>query len=256
MKTALTIAGSDPSGGAGIQADLRAFADNEVRGLSAITAVTAQDGVRVASVNPVSSRIVAEQVEVLLSKFRVDAVKIGMLGTSANARAVAGVLKKHGLGAVVLDPVLASTGGVALIGRGGAGGAVEAIRKMLPQVLLITPNTVEAGIIAGMAVTGVRAMEEAARRIYEMGAPNVLVKGGHLRGAPVDVLYDGRGFTRFSGRRMRGPAECLHGTGCVLSAAIAAYLARGKGLGAAVGGARAYLEKVIADRLRSYGQPR
>ncbi|MBI2412929.1 MAG: bifunctional hydroxymethylpyrimidine kinase/phosphomethylpyrimidine kinase [Deltaproteobacteria bacterium] len=244
MRTALTIAGADPTGGAGIQADLKVFDAFGVEGLSAITALTAQDGGRVHAILPVSPEFLLKEITVLLKKFRVDAVKIGMLGTGENAVALAGLFKKTGLKNIVLDTVLASTGGRPLIEDGG----VEAIRGLIKYAAVVTPNLGEASVITGTDVRDLQSMEEAARSIYSMGARSVLIKGGHLEGNPVDILFDGKRSDYFKGRRLNGPKERFHGTGCILSAGIAAGLAKGNGLKKSVEDARERLIAILKKR--------
>ncbi|MFQ5465078.1 MAG: bifunctional hydroxymethylpyrimidine kinase/phosphomethylpyrimidine kinase [Thermodesulfobacteriota bacterium] len=244
MKTALTIAGSDPSGGAGVQADVLTFRALGVRGLSAVTAITVQNRLEVREMQVVPPRLLAAQVEALLDEFTVDAVKIGMLGSAANARAVAGLIDGGGLPKVVLDPVMVSSSGFELLGRGGVG----AIRGLVARTALITPNIPEAAALAGIEITGVEGMEEAARAILAMGAGAVLVTGGHIEGPPVDVLYDGGEFTRLRSRRVGGGRERLHGTGCLLSAGAAAGLARGLAVAGAVSEAKRYVEETLRKR--------
>jgi len=244
VKAALTIAGSDPTGGAGIQADIAAFRSFGLLALSAITAITAQDGERVFMVEPVCARTLTRQVTALAGSFDIRSVKIGMLGSAENAAAIAQLIKKTGLGNVVLDTVLRSSGGRALMDRNG----VEAIRALMPLCRLTTPNMDEAGRIAGMKVVDENSMEMAATFIHSMGAPNVLITGGHLEGAPTDLLYDGRVFSRFAGTRVPGGARRLHGTGCMLSAATAAGLAKGRSVKMAIADAKAYVEESLKAR--------
>ncbi|MBI5454039.1 MAG: bifunctional hydroxymethylpyrimidine kinase/phosphomethylpyrimidine kinase [Deltaproteobacteria bacterium] len=244
MRTALTIAGADPSGGAGIQADLMVFESFGVKGLSAITALTAQDGKRVHAVEPVSSEFLLKEITVLLKKFSVDAVKIGMLGTGQNGLALARLFKRTGLNNIVLDTVFASTGGRPLIDEGG----VDAVKGLIKYAYIVTPNLGEASMITGIDVRDLRSMEEAALAIHSMGARAVLIKGGHLEGNPVDVLFDGKRFDYFKGRRLKGTKERFHGTGCMLSAGIAAGLAKGNGLKKAVEDARERLIAILKKR--------
>lgn len=245
MKTTLTIAGSDPSGGAGAQADLAAFAAFGVRGLSTITALTVQDYETVKEVRPVPARVVRAQAETVMDAFAVGSVKIGMLGTVANARAVRRLLAERRSPKVVLDPVMASTSGASLLTGKDALGEMK---RLIRLAYVVTPNTTEAGILADMEVRGVKDAEEAARGIHALGPAFVLVKGGHLGGAPVDVLYDGKSFTRFRGKRLKGGRGRFHGTGCMLSAGIAAGLALGRGMERAVGDAKEYLTEVLRAR--------
>lgn len=244
MRTALTIAGADPSGGAGIQADLMVFESFGVKGLSAITALTAQDGKRVRAVEPVSSEFLLKEITVLLKKISVDAVKIGMLGTGENGLALARLFKRTGLPNIVLDTVFASTGGRPLIDEGG----VDAVKGLIKYAYIVTPNLSEASMITGIDVRDLNSMEEAALAIHSMGARAVLIKGGHLEGNPVDILFDGKSFDYFKGRRLKGPKERFHGTGCMLSAGIAASLAKGNGLKKAVEDARERLIAILKKR--------
>ncbi|MBI5493064.1 MAG: bifunctional hydroxymethylpyrimidine kinase/phosphomethylpyrimidine kinase [Deltaproteobacteria bacterium] len=244
MKTALTIAGADPSGGAGIQTDLKAFSSFGVLGLSVITSLTAQNNGAVRAKLVIPPSFLRKQVDALVEEFRIDAVKVGMLGSSANATAVARVIERYGLKNVVLDTVLSSTGGFPLIDGKG----VEAIRKLARRSTVITPNIPEAEALSGVEIKTVEEMEKAAKEIFALGPEYVLIKGGHLKGSPVDVLYDGRRFDRFPGARVRGRAGRFHGTGCILSAGIAAGLANGRPVRKAVAEAKGYLEKVIRER--------
>ena len=245
MKTVLTIAGSDPSGGAGLQRDLETFRDLKARGLSVVAALTAQNSTVVRAIEPVSAGFLKRQVNALLEEFRIDAVKIGMTGSAENLRAIRILIKKYGLKKVVLDPVMRSTSGRPLLDKDG----IAELKALLPLVALVTPNLPEATLLTGIKeVTDIKGMEEAVRRLHEMGAPNVLVKGGHLNGAPQDLLYDGRSFNYFAGKRITGATGRFHGTGCILSAAIAAGLANGKGIERAILEGRAYLMEVIRNR--------
>lgn len=246
MKSSLTIAGSDPSGGAGVQSDIATFRAFGLNPLSAITAITAQNGKKVFASAPVASRLVTRQVTALLGEFDIRSVKIGMLGSTENAAAVTRLLKKSALKNVVLDTVIRSSSGYPLIGKGG----VEAVRRLVPLSTVVTPNLAEASLLTGMKVDGEEAMERAALLLHSMGAPFVLVKGGHLDGAPVDLLYNGRVFTRFPGKRVSGGAKRTHGTGCMLSAGIAAGLAKGKSVRRAVADAKAFVEESLKGRGR------
>lgn len=242
MKTALTIAGSDPSGGAGLQADLRAFAHFGVRGLSAVTAVTAQNSSWVRGVVPVEASFVRLQIETLLDEFTPDAVKVGMLATADNLAVVAGIVKEAGLKNLVLDPVMRASGGQALLDEKG----VQAMKDLISLSRVVTPNLDEAAVLSGVNVTDIPSMEEAAGSIRAMGAECVLVKGGHLDTPPVDVLLTGKGSTHFTGERIDATDRALHGTGCTLSAAIAAGLALGKPVKEAIEAAREYTRKKIS----------
>jgi hydroxymethylpyrimidine kinase/phosphomethylpyrimidine kinase/thiamine-phosphate diphosphorylase len=224
--TALTIAGSDPSGGAGIQADLRVFAACDVVGLAAITALTVQNSQGVHSVHPVAPEILAAQIEAVLSERDVDAVKIGMLGGEAQVRVVAQMLRRFKPPNIVLDPVLASTGGVPLLEEAGR---QALLTELMPLCDLITPNVPELGLLTEMPVQFAEERYTAARKLLSRGARNVLITGGHLRRNPMDVLLMESGeLHRF--RTLWIATKHTHGTGCFLSSAIAAYLTRHKTL--------------------------
>lgn len=246
MKNVLTIAGSDPSGEAGIQSDLRTFSAFKVRGLSAVTALTAQNSARVKSVAAVPGKLLKEQLELLFEEFTIDAAKTGMIGSIENLRVIKKFLKAGNIRNLVMDTVLRSTGGKPLLDRAGA----KEMTSLLPFAAAVTPNIPEASALTGIKITDMTGMEKAAKALFEMGAMNVLVKGGHLDEAPTDLLYDGRSFTYFKGRRIAGPVAAFHGTGCMLSAAIAACLARGTGMEEAIRDAKRFLEKQLRQRVR------
>ncbi len=239
MKNAITIAGSDPTSGAGAQADLRVFAELKMRGFSALTAVTAQDGKKVHALLGVPASLVKKQVEVVLDRFLVDAVKIGMLATEENVKAVKGLIKKYGLMNVVLDPVLVASSGKALLEKK----ALPALRGLLRHVKVVTPNLAEAEALTGIKVTTVKRMIEAADVLRDMGAANALITGGHLKGDPVDVLYDGRGLYELAGTRLKGGP--FHGTGCLLSTSLAVGLAKGRSVRGAAMEAKEYTVKAL-----------
>lgn len=223
----LSIAGSDPSGGAGIQADLKTFAALGVYGCAALTALTAQNTVEVSAVLPVPADFLCQQLDAIFSDIHVDAVKIGMLGTAEAVRTVATALRAYRPPWVVLDPVLRATTGARLLDSD----ALDAVREeLLPLATVVTPNAVEAGALLGItAPESVTATYSAAAALILRGAAAALVTGGHLKDTDfsIDVLHDGHEAREFRVRRVAGSA---HGTGCTLSAAIAALLARGKGL--------------------------
>lgn len=248
MKTVLTIAGSDPSGGAGIQSDLRTFAAFKLQGLSVVTAITAQNSERVKSVLPVPGRLLKEQIALLLDEFTIDAAKTGMMGSTENLLALKRLLKAGRIPNLVIDTVLRSTGGKPLIDAEGA----KELRGILPYARIVTPNLPEASALTGIkTINDISGMERAAKAIFEMGAKNVLVKGGHLEDEPIDVLFDGSSFTYFKGRRLKGSKACFHGTGCMLSAGIASGLAKGQSMKTAVRGAKKFLEGELRKRLRA-----
>lgn len=239
---ALTVAGSDSGGGAGIQADLKTFSAYRVFGMSVLTAVTAQNSVGVQGVETLPPAFVAVQLESVLSDFGADAAKCGMLATAGIIRAVAAKLKEHRVEKLVVDPLMIATSGDPLLEPD----AREAlIGEILPLALVVTPNLHEAGALAEMAVTTREDMEEAARRIAKLGPRHVLVKGGHLTGEALDLLFNGREFTAFSAPRI--DSANTHGTGCTFSAAIAAGLARGRPLPEAVRDAKAYVARAIRE---------
>lgn len=220
---ALTIAGSDPGGGAGVQADLKTFSAFRVYGMSAVTAVTVQNTLGVRGVLAVPPQVVSEQIDAVLEDIGTGAVKTGMLGSAAVIKAVAGRLIAHKVRNLVVDPVMYAKSGHALLEPGAAGAL---IKHLLPLAAVVTPNAPEAERLSGVKVQDLAAAKRAARLIRALGPAFVLVKGGHLEG-PVceDLLYDGKSFTVF--RSPRVDTRNTHGTGCTLSAAIAAGLALG-----------------------------
>ncbi len=242
MKVAMTIAGSDSSGGAGIQADLKTFAAIGVHGASAVAAVTAQNTERVVEARALPAEWVATQIDAVLDDLPVAAVKTGMLGDAEVVRAVAAALARRRVPNRVVDPVLVSSSGTPLL----ADGALEVLRRdLLPLATVLTPNLPEAAALAGMSVETPAQIEEAARRLAGLGATWVVIKGGHAPGRRVvDVVFDGSTFHRIDGPRLE--TRSTHGTGCTLSAAIAAWLARGAAPLDAVARARRYLEGALA----------
>jgi len=242
---ALTIAGSDSGGGAGIQADLKTFSAFRVFGMSVLTAVTAQNSVGVQGVFNLPPEFVGRQLDSVLSDFGADAVKIGMLSTAPIIAEVAGRLRALAQWHVVLDPVMIAKSGDSLLEPDARAALVK---EMLPLATVVTPNLHEAGALAGMAVATEPDMEEAARRILALGPRYVLVKGGHLEEAATDILWNGREFTRFTAARL--PSTSTHGTGCTFSAAIAAGLARRQPLGDAIREAKAYVTAAIREGFR------
>ena len=239
---ALTIAGSDSGGGAGIQADLKTFSAFQVFGMSVLTAITAQNSVGVHGVENLPPEFVARQIDAVLSDFGADAVKIGMLSTSSIVARVAERLRAFKQERIVVDPVMIAKAGDALLQPD----AREALtRELLPLAYVVTPNLHEAAALAGIPVRTESDMEEAARRILALGPRHVLVKGGHLEDSATDLLWDGRSFTRFPGERLS--SANTHGTGCTLSSAIAAGLARGVELEPAVRTAKAYVTVAIRE---------
>ena len=242
MHTALTIAGSDSGGGAGIQADLKTFAALGVYGTSAITAVTAQNTLGVRGWEPVSVSLVVSQIEAVADDIGAEAVKIGMLATAAIADAVSAAVARLGLSPVVVDPVMIAKGGDRLLNED----AIAALRSLLRQADVVTPNIPEAEVLAGMPIRGPEDMREAGRRILGLGPRVVLIKGGHAEGPDcVDTAVAANDIFEIRGPRL--PGRNTHGTGCTLSSAIAAYLALGRTREDALREARAYLEGAIRD---------
>ena len=239
---ALTIAGSDSGGGAGIQADLKTFSAFRVFGMSVVTAVTAQNSLGVQGVFNLPPEFVARQIDSVLSDFGADAIKIGMLSTAPIIEAVAARLPVHRHGPVVLDPVMIAKSGDALLEPAARSALMKA---MLPLADLVTPNLPEAAALANMTVDDERAMVEAARRILGFGPRAVLVKGGHLADSATDVLWDGRDLTRFPAPKLDSPNT--HGTGCTYSSAIAAGLARGRALRDAIVEGKAFVTAAIRE---------
>jgi hydroxymethylpyrimidine/phosphomethylpyrimidine kinase len=237
---ALTIAGSDSGGGAGIQADLKTFAALGVYGTSAITAITAQNTVRVTAILALSPQMVAAQIDAVITDIGAHALKTGML---ANAKIIETVVKKiqeHRLRNLVVDPVMVATSGDLLIKKN----AVAALRsRLIPLAAVVTPNIPEAEELTGMALRTSEDIEESARRIVAMGAKSVVIKGGHRAGPAVDLYYDGKKFIAFHAPRIR--TKNTHGTGCTFSAAIAAYLARGEKVERAVDLSKKYITAAI-----------
>lgn len=237
---ALTVAGSDSGGGAGIQADLRTFQALGVYGLSAVTAVTAQDTERVRAVQAIDPDVVAAQIDAVLTDIGADAAKTGMLANAGIVRAVAERLRIHAPPHVVVDPVLISSGGDTLLDAAG----MEALMDhLMPLATVVTPNLAEASVMVGRQLETEDDLAWAARRIVALGARAAVVTGGHLAGAPVDVLFDGHDVARYPGERV--DATSTHGTGCMYSAAVAALLARGRPLGEAAREAKAYVAEAL-----------
>jgi hydroxymethylpyrimidine/phosphomethylpyrimidine kinase len=239
---ALTIAGSDSGGGAGIQADLKTFSAFRVFGMSVITAVTAQNSLGVQGVENLSPAFVALQLHSVLSDFGAGAAKCGMLSTAPIIEAVAATLADDPIEKLVVDPVMVAKSGDALLQPDARQALIE---RVLPLALVVTPNLPEAESLAGIPVASRPDMEEAARRIHRLGPRYVLVKGGHLKGDAIDLLWNGKAFTAF--RAPRIDSGNTHGTGCTLSAAIAAGLARGQAIGDAIRDAKAYVTRAIRE---------
>jgi hydroxymethylpyrimidine/phosphomethylpyrimidine kinase len=235
----LTIAGFDPSCGAGTAADLKTFAAHGCYGVAAITSLTVQNTQGVEDVQNTPSATLRAQLDVLAKDCEIAAVKIGMLGNRGNAAAVAEFLDAHKFAHVVYDPVMKSSSGRELL---DAGGIKFVATELLKRASVITPNVPEAEILTGLTIKEVADMEAAARKILEMGARAVIVKGGHMERA-VDVLFDGTELTQLAGDRVQ--EDDLHGTGCTFASALAAHLAVGRSLVEAATLAKAYVTKAI-----------
>ncbi|PKK38987.1 Hydroxymethylpyrimidine phosphate kinase ThiD [Clostridiaceae bacterium JG1575] len=244
MPCALTIAGSDSSGGAGVQADLKTMTSLGVFGMSVITAVTAQNTRGVQGVWPLPRAAVRSQMESVLRDIPPDAIKIGMLADAALIEEVARGIQGMKGTAVVLDPVMVSTSGSSLLSRD----AHQALKEtLLPLATILTPNHFEAEVLLGERIASKGAIEAAARSIQSLGCPYVLMKGGHFGQDADDFLQGPEGGLWIYGRRLENPNT--HGTGCTLSSAIASFLAKGSSLEEAVVSAKEYLTRLIADRL-------
>jgi hydroxymethylpyrimidine/phosphomethylpyrimidine kinase len=240
----LTIAASDSSSGAGIQADLTAFREMGVYGLCAVTNVTVQDSHGVHKVNKVPPMIVTAQIDAAMRDYSVGACKIGMLYSPRIVDVVAERISRREIPNVVLDPVMNAKRGEVLLTEP----AIKRMKRCLvPKVTLITPNATEAEKLTSIAVKDVASAKDAAKALVEMGSKCALVKGGHIEGEPVDVLFDGQNCHEFAGRRFE---KNMHGTGCVMSAAIAARLAHGDDICAAVESAKDYVSKAIEHSVR------
>ena len=242
IPTALTIAGSDSGGGAGIQADLKAFEAHGVFGMSVVTAVTAQNSHSVTAIHDIPVAVVAAQIDAVAEDFPVGAVKTGMLASPEIVAAVAEGIEQHSLGPVVVDPVMVSKSGDALLAPEAVGAVAE---RLFPIATLVTPNAHEAARLAGFDVRTLDDARRAADAILRLGPGAVLIKGGHLDGESeaVDVLMWADGESVFREARVDTPHT--HGTGCTYASAIAANLARGLGLAEAVQRARSYLQQAI-----------
>ncbi|MGC8777260.1 MAG: bifunctional hydroxymethylpyrimidine kinase/phosphomethylpyrimidine kinase [Candidatus Caldatribacteriaceae bacterium] len=245
MKRALTIAGSDSGGGAGIQADLKTFCAFGVYGMSAITAITAQNTRSVQAVFPLPEDLVAQQIEAVVRDIGVDAVKTGMLHNARIIGVVAQAVRELGISNLVVDPVMVAKSGAVLLEKK----ALETlVNELLPLALVVTPNIEEASLLAGFPVKNVEDMEKAAQCIFEKGPRYVVVKGGHLSGEElVDVLFDGQNLAYYRGKRVF--TRNTHGTGCTYSAALCALLALGKTVEEALPIVKEYMEVVIQHAL-------
>lgn len=245
MRVALTIAGSDSSAGAGLQADLKTFAACGVYGVSVVTAITAQNTAGVRAIHTIPSEIVTSQIDAVANDIPIDATKLGMLATAEIVRAVVASIARWSLGNVVVDPVMQATGGEALLSPD----AVALVRSdLLRLATVVTPNAAEAAVLAEMPVVTVRDARQAAERILALGAGAVIVKGGHLVEAEaIDVLVDRSGVHQLSGPRVK--TRSTHGSGCTFAAAIAANLALGRSVRESAERAKRYVSAALEHGL-------
>ena len=240
IPTAMTIAGSDSGGGAGIQADLKTFAALGVYGTSVLTAITAQNTVGVTAVHEVPTDIIAAQMDAVFTDIGTGAVKTGMLVSTSIIECVATQLERHSVPWLVVDPVMVAKSGDRLLWED----AIEALRlRLLPKASVITPNIPEAEALTGLQITNDGVVREAAKIFLDMGAQAVVVKGGHRKGPATDLFYDGRRFQEFSSPRIA--TVNTHGTGCSFASAIAAGLANDMNLLQAVAQAKEYVTEAI-----------
>ena len=244
----LTIAGSDSGGGAGIQADLKTITVLGGFGMSVVTALTAQNTLGVHGIHEVPPEFVAAQFDAVATDIGVDAAKTGMLTSAEIIRVVAGKIRQYGIEKLVVDPVMVAKGGMALIHEEAKR---TLIAELIPLAFVLTPNISEAEVLSGIRIATISDMREAARIIRDLGAGYVVVKGGHLRGDPVDLLYDGREFREFVSPRIA--TADTHGTGCTYSAAIATGLAFGRDVAGAVAEAKRYITEAVRHAWRLGG---
>lgn len=244
MKTALTIAGSDCSGGAGIQADLKTFSAHGVFGMSVIVSVVAENTSRVISVEDVSPEMIKAQIDAVFEDIEVNAVKVGMLSSEICMKAVAEKLHQYTPKYTVIDPVMIAKGGHALMKPE----SLETLKtEIIPLAYLLTPNIPEAETITGMTIKTYEDTQKVAKIIHSLGAKNVMIKGGHLSGDAVDLLYDGKDFYTFTTERI--DTKNTHGTGCTFSSAITANLANGLTLNNSIEKAKQYITTAIKHSL-------
>ena len=237
---AMTIAGSDSGGGAGIQADLKTFAAMGVYGTSVLTAVTAQNTLTVTEVVEMPDSVIRSQIDAVISDIGTDAVKTGMLSSVEIIETVVEKLKEHKLTTLVVDPVMVSTGGARLLHED----AVDAlIALLLPLATVITPNIPEAEALVGHEIKDMDGMRDAAKMLVAMGAKSVVVKGGHLSGPATDIFFDGTEVKAFTSQRIS--TDNTHGTGCTFASAIAASLAKGLSIRESVSNAKKYVTEAI-----------
>ena len=251
MKRILTIAASDSSGGAGIQADLKTIALMGGFGMSAITALTAQNTTGVKKIHKVPVSFIAKQIDTVILDLGVDAVKTGMLVGAKVIETVSHKLSAHHITKIIVDPVMMAKNSVTLLAK-EAHSSLK--RELIPLAFLVTPNLYETSILTGKRIEKISQMKEASKKIYQMGAKNVLVKGGHLKGKPIDILYNGKEFYEFETERIE--TKNTHGTGCTFSAAIATEIAKGIPITQAVKNAKDFITTSIRFSLelgKGYG---
>jgi len=241
MKNVLTIAGSDSCGGAGIQADIKTMSALGVYGMSVITAVTAQNSMGVQDVQEISLGLIEAQIRSIFEDIKVDAVKIGMVSNPEIIWLIKSLLNEYGARKIVLDPVMVSKSGYFLLKEE----AQEALKELISSACIVTPNIPEAEVITGMKIENEEDMKAAALKISELGAANVLVKGGHRCNDASDVLLAGGKFHILEGKRIH--TNNTHGTGCTLSSAIASHLAKGFGMRDSVALSKSYITKAIEN---------
>lgn len=244
MNKILTIAGSDCSGGAGIQADLKTFSAHGLYGMSVIVSIVAENTCRVIDIQDIRADIIEKQMDAIFEDIEVDAVKVGMLSGCECMEAVSRKLKEYKPPNIVIDPVMVAKGGHALMQENALD---YFIRELIPQAYILTPNIPEAEAITGMNIVSDKDVKKAAERIYGMGAKNVLIKGGHREGDAEDILFDGNAYHSFMSKRI--PTKNTHGTGCTLSSAIASNLALGMNCAHAVKKAKDYVTMAIEHSL-------
>ncbi|MDP4110340.1 MAG: bifunctional hydroxymethylpyrimidine kinase/phosphomethylpyrimidine kinase [Bacillota bacterium] len=244
MKTVLSIAGSDCSGGAGIEADLKTFSAHGVYGMCVIVSVVAENTSRVIDIQDITPDMIEKQIDAVFEDIGADAVKVGMLSSPECMKAVARKLKQYKPQNVVIDPVMYAKNGCPLMNPDAVG---TLIKEIIPLAFVLTPNIPEAEKISGIKIEGAEDMERAARLINAMGAQNVIVKGGHAAGNALDVLFDGREFHRFTADRVK--TKNTHGTGCTFSSAIASNLALGRDIITSVRLSKRYVTTAIEHAL-------
>lgn len=244
MKKVLSIAGSDCSGGAGIQADLKTFSAHGVFGMSVIVSVVAENTSRVIDIQDITPDMIGKQIDAVFEDIGTDAVKIGMLSSAECMESVAEKMGQYRPENIVIDPVMYAKNGCPLMDRKAVSTLLE---KIIPLADILTPNIPEAEKIADIKIVSIKDVEKAARRIYDMGAKAVVIKGGHAAGNALDILFDGKKFIYFDAARI--DTKNTHGTGCTFSSAIASCLAKGMNTREAVEKAKAYVTTAIAHSL-------